>query len=217
MQVALRRAFGTRLEYCELLLSQGDVMIGALDVLKALYTAVNAANAADAPGSQVLFYFDGHAERRKGAGYLVMADGHDDLPMAQVFLVFEMAGVPMVALLDACHSGTVLRSGLLRQHENSMALVPRLTVLCASYDDSEAAEVGREGLFTSSLVEVVQQCGTAPMHAEDVGRAVEKAMAMRQGGGDEHGWQVPCQRSFPEASNEELCRRFCFTFGPCQP
>ena len=150
-------------------------------------------------------------EEEKGAGYLVMEDG-GLLHMAHLFLVQEQAAVPMVALLDACHSGAALRSGLLRHLENSMARVPRLTVLCATYDESKAGENDEEGLFTACLAEVLQHHRDADMHAEAVGRLVEREMWRRQGGGEERRRQVPCQRSFPEAANDELRRRFCFTF-----
>ena len=93
-----------------------------------------------------------------------------------------------------------------------MVRAPRLTVLCASYDDSKAGESDEGGLFTACLVEVLQHHCDAHMHAEEVGRLVEREMRRRQGGGEERRRQVPCQRSFPEAANDELRRRFCFTF-----
>lgn len=216
----LKRVFGSRLRLCEVLRSQNGDRLSGTGVLKALYQQA-VSEATKTPGAQVLFYFAGHAEIRDGMGYLVMADGCLDLPMAQVFLAHQQAGVPMVAILDACRSGAVLSNTFQRHYKNPMAM-PRLTVLCASYDNTPAMELGDKGLFTSCLIDVLKECDTTAMDADAVGRAVDRRMAEElvrlkvEGIVKEGCEQVPCMQSFPLGSSDEVRRRLCFCFGPRQ-
>lgn len=216
LQHILQKIYGSRLQ-CSVLLSWNNDKVSSVGVFEKLFKAVQGAN--DTPGAQVLFYYAGHAECRDGTGYLMMASGCTDLAMAQVFLAHKQANVPMVAILDACHSSVVLRNTFQQHHENPMA-VPRLTVLCASEDNNAALEVDGKGIFTSCLVDVLKGCAKMPKHAEDVGRAVESKMEeeirrlKEEGRIDKKCRQVPCLASFPLGSSEDVRRRLCFTFGP---